>query len=197
MEQRLRRVTRPAVARVPDAATIARVGLGAMVLVAGVHKLLDPAAWALYVVPWLEPFILLSPVDFMLLNGWLELAFGLALLVDRYTAFASLVAAASLTATIGYLTVVWVTTGQFGDVLSPRRRPRDARVGGVRGGGAAVEGAVWSADRPGPSGARAAFFGSKVLRERSAKPTRAEQFGLRGSCRASCSAAVSPRPRRT
>ncbi|MFC7311548.1 DoxX family membrane protein [Salinirubellus salinus] len=118
MEQRLRRVTRPAVARVPDAATIARVGLGAMVLVAGVHKLLDPAAWALYVVPWLEPFILLSPVDFMLLNGWLELAFGLALLVDRYTAFASLVAAASLTATIGYLTVVWVTTGQFGDVLA-------------------------------------------------------------------------------
>jgi uncharacterized membrane protein YphA (DoxX/SURF4 family) len=118
MEQRLRRVARPAVARVPDAATIARVGLGAMVLVAGVHKLLDPAAWALYVVPWLEPFILLSPVDFMLLNGWLELAFGLALLVDRYTAFASLVAAASLTATIGYLTVVWVTTGQFGGVLA-------------------------------------------------------------------------------
>jgi uncharacterized membrane protein YphA (DoxX/SURF4 family) len=118
MEQRLRRAARPAVARVPDAATIARVGLGAMVLAAGLHKLFDPAAWAVYVVPWLEPFVLLSPVEFMLLNGWLELAFGLALLADRYTAFASLVAAVSLTATIGYLTVVWVKAGRFGDVLA-------------------------------------------------------------------------------
>jgi len=118
MEQRLRRVARPVVARVPDPATLARVGLGAMVLAAGVHKLLDPGAWAVYVVPWLEPVIVLSPVEFMLLNGWLELAFALALLVDRYTAFASLVGAASLTATVGYLTVVWVTTGQFGDLIA-------------------------------------------------------------------------------
>jgi uncharacterized membrane protein YphA (DoxX/SURF4 family) len=118
MERRLRSLARPAVARAPDAATLARVGLGAMVLAAGVHKLLDPGAWAVYVVPWLEPLIVLSPVDFMLLNGMLELAFGLALLVDRYTAFASLVAAVSLTATVGYLAVVWVTTGQFGDVLA-------------------------------------------------------------------------------
>ena len=89
-----------------------------MVLAAGVHKLLDPVAWAVYVVPWLEPIVVLSPVDFMLLNGWLELAFGLALVLDRYTAFASLVAAGSLTATVGYLAIVWVTTGQFGDVLA-------------------------------------------------------------------------------
>jgi uncharacterized membrane protein YphA (DoxX/SURF4 family) len=74
-----------------------------MVLAAGLHKLLDSAAWAVYVVPLLEPFVVLSPVEFMLLNGWLELAFGLVLLVDRYTAFASLVAAVSLTATIAYL----------------------------------------------------------------------------------------------
>jgi uncharacterized membrane protein YphA (DoxX/SURF4 family) len=118
MERRLRSLARPAVARVPDAATLARVGLGAMVLAAGIHKLLDPAAWALYVVPRLEPFIVLSPVDFMLLNGWLELAFGLALVVDRYTAVSSLVAAVSLMATVGYLTIVWVGTGQFGDVIA-------------------------------------------------------------------------------
>ena len=118
MERRLRSVARPAVERAPDAATLARVGLGAMVLAAGVHKLLDPAAWAVYVVPWLEPFIVLSPVEFMLLNGWLELAFGLALVVDRYTAVSSLVAAVSLTATVGYLAIVWVGTGAFGDVIA-------------------------------------------------------------------------------
>ncbi len=89
-----------------------------MVLLAGVHKLLAPGAWAFYVVDWLEPFIVLSPVDFMLLNGWLELAFGLAIIVDRYTAFAAAVAAVSLTATVGYLGIVWVTAGRFGDVLA-------------------------------------------------------------------------------
>jgi uncharacterized membrane protein YphA (DoxX/SURF4 family) len=118
MERTLRRLATPWVDRLPGPVTLARVGLGAMVLAAGVHKLLDPAAWAVYVVPWLEPFILLSPVEFMVLNGWLELAFGLALLLDRYTALASLVAAVSLTATVGYLLVVWVTSGAFGDVLA-------------------------------------------------------------------------------
>jgi uncharacterized membrane protein YphA (DoxX/SURF4 family) len=97
-----------------------------MVLLAGVHKLLDPAAWTVYVVDWLAPWLLLSPTDFMLLNGWLELAFGLALLVDRYTAVAAAVAAVSLTATCGYLALVWVLSGQFGDVLA-----RDVGLAGL------------------------------------------------------------------
>ncbi len=117
MERRLERLAEPALNRTPSTATIARLGLGAMVLLAGAHKLLEPGAWAIYVVPWLEPFVLLSPVEFMLLNGWLELAFGLALLRDRYTAVASLVAAVSLTVTVVYLLVVWLTAGLFGDVL--------------------------------------------------------------------------------
>jgi uncharacterized membrane protein YphA (DoxX/SURF4 family) len=107
-----------AAARGPSPATLARLGLGSMILLAGVHKLLAPGAWAFYVVDWLEPFIVLSPVDFMLLNGWLELAFGLAIIVDRYTAFAAAVAAVSLTATVGYLGIIWVTAGRFGDVLA-------------------------------------------------------------------------------
>ncbi|WP_254829993.1 DoxX family membrane protein [Haloglomus salinum] len=114
----VRRRGEDAAARAPSSATLARVGLGLMVLLAGVHKLLAPGAWAFYVVDWLEPFIVLSPVDFMLLNGWLELAFGLAIIVDRYTAFAAAVAAVSLTATVGYLGIVWVTAGRFGDVLA-------------------------------------------------------------------------------
>ncbi|PSQ00507.1 DoxX family protein [Halobacteriales archaeon QS_4_70_19] len=121
-----RALTAPVVARAPAPATIARLGLGLMILSAGVHKLLAPEAWALYVVDWLEPVIVLSPVHFMLLNGWLELAFGLALVVDRYTAFAAAVAAVSLTATVGYLAIVWATTGLFGDVLA-----RDVGLAGL------------------------------------------------------------------
>ncbi|WP_276260745.1 DoxX family membrane protein [Haloglomus litoreum] len=110
----------------PPTATIARVGLGLMILLAGVHKLLAPGAWAYYVVDWLAPFLVLTPVEFMLVNGWLELAFGLAIIVDRYTAFAAAVAALSLTATVGYLTVVWATAGRFGDVLA-----RDVGLAGL------------------------------------------------------------------
>lgn len=39
-----------AAARAPDPMTVARVGLGAMVFAAGVHKLLDPLSWSAYVV---------------------------------------------------------------------------------------------------------------------------------------------------
>ena len=105
-------------ARSPAPGTVARVGLGLMVLLAGVHKLLDPGAWTVYVVDWLEPFVVVSPTTFMLANGWLELLFGLMLVLDRYTAFAAFVAAASLTATVVYLAVVWVTAGLFGDIVA-------------------------------------------------------------------------------
>jgi uncharacterized membrane protein YphA (DoxX/SURF4 family) len=115
-----------AVGRAPPTATLARLSLGLMVLVAGAHKLFDPAAWTVYVVDWLVPWIVVSPTAFMLINGYLEVGFGLALLADRYTAFASLVAAVSLTATVGYLAVVFVTQGAFGDVLA-----RDVGLAGL------------------------------------------------------------------
>jgi uncharacterized membrane protein YphA (DoxX/SURF4 family) len=116
--ERLDGVVDSVVERTPPPGVLARVGLGAMVLLAGVHKLLDPAAWTVYVVGWLEPAIVVSPTTFVLANGWLELVFGLALILDRYTLFAAFVAAASLSATVVYLAVVWVTTGQFGDVVA-------------------------------------------------------------------------------
>jgi hypothetical protein len=49
-----------------------------MVLLAGVHKLAAPAAWAVYVTDWLAPWLVVSPVVFMLVNGVLEVGFGLA-----------------------------------------------------------------------------------------------------------------------
>jgi uncharacterized membrane protein YphA (DoxX/SURF4 family) len=102
----------------PDPATLARWGLGSMLLAAGAHKLLDPAAWSVYVTDWLAPWLVVSPRTFMLANGWLELVFAALLLADRWTAFAALVAALSLAATTGYLAIVWATTGAFGDVVA-------------------------------------------------------------------------------
>jgi len=102
----------------PDPVVFARVGLGAMVFLAGVHKLLAPGAWALYVTDWLVPWLVVSPVAFMLLNGVLEVGFGAAIVVDRFTAFAAGVAAVSLSVTVGYLGIVAVLEdGLFVDVL--------------------------------------------------------------------------------
>lgn len=115
---RARAVAETAAVRSPRPGVIARLGLGGMVLLAGIHKLLAPAAWTLYVVDWLEPWIVLSPVDFMLVNGWLEIGFGLALLLNRYAAFSALVAAVSLSATVVYLALITATQGGlFADVL--------------------------------------------------------------------------------
>lgn len=122
----LSRRAEAAASRAPSPPTIARLSLGLMILAAGVHKLLDPGAWAVYVVDWLAPWLLVSPILFMLINGYLEVGFGLALILDRYTAFASLVAAVSLTATVGYLAIVFATQGAFGDVLA-----RDVGLAGL------------------------------------------------------------------
>lgn len=104
--------------RLPAQATVARVGLGAMVLLAGVHKLLAPAAWTAYVTDWLAPWLVVSPVVFMLVNGVLEVGFGVAIVADRWTVLSAGVAAVSLTATVGYLAVVaLLENGLFVDVL--------------------------------------------------------------------------------
>lgn len=103
--------------RAPDPESLARVGLGATILLAGGHKLLAPAAWTVYVADWLVPWLVVSPTAFVLINGWLEVAFGLAILLDRHTAVAAGVVAVSLTATVAYLGLVWALSGRFGDVL--------------------------------------------------------------------------------
>jgi len=105
-------------ASAPAPAALARWGLGLMLVAAGAHKLLDPAAWTVYVTDWLAPLLVVSPTTFVLANGYLELGFAALLLADRYAAFAALVAAVSLAATTGYLAVVWLDTGAFGDVVA-------------------------------------------------------------------------------
>jgi len=104
--------------RSPPPATLARVGLGAMAFLAGVHKLAAPAAWTQYVTDWLAPVLVVSPTTFMLVNGVLEIGFGAAIVADRWTALAAGVAAVSLSATVVYLAVVAALEGgRFLDVL--------------------------------------------------------------------------------
>jgi hypothetical protein len=89
-----------------------------MVFLAGVHKLLAPEAWAAYVTGWLAPWLVVSPVVFMLINGVLEVGFGAAIVGDRFTVLTAGVAAVSLSATVGYLAIVAVfNDGLFLDVL--------------------------------------------------------------------------------
>jgi uncharacterized membrane protein YphA (DoxX/SURF4 family) len=105
------RAERTLTRRAPNPSTVARVGLGAVVFLAGVHKLVDPLAWTAYVVDWLVPWLVVTPREFMLANGVLEVGFGAAIAVDRYTVPAAAVAAVSLTATVAYLLVVAATEG--------------------------------------------------------------------------------------
>lgn len=104
-------------ARLPSGQVFARLGLGAMLVFAGVHKLLVPIAWAVYVTDWLAPLLVVSPRVFMLANGPPEILVGLLLLADRYTAASAAIAAVSLLATSLYLAVVSLTTGLFVDTL--------------------------------------------------------------------------------
>lgn len=96
--------------RGPSPATTARLGLGLLILLAGVHKLVAPGAWTLYVVPWFEALLPMSPTTWMLLNGWLEILFALPVLANRWVVpFAGFIAA-SLLATVGYLVVAIVVS---------------------------------------------------------------------------------------
>lgn len=114
---RLEKVLARLVAAAPEPATVARVGLALMLVFAGMHKLLAPEAWTRYVTDWLAPWLVVSPVAFMLANGVVEVAFGCCIAADRYTAPLAGVSALSLAATVGYLGLVAATTGgQFADV---------------------------------------------------------------------------------
>lgn len=106
-----------AVERAPEPATVARVGLGATILLAGVHKLLDPAAWNVYVLPWLAALLPTTTTTWTLANGVFEIPVGLGLLLDQFVAPLAAFVALSLAATVVYLAVGVVTVGRFGDVL--------------------------------------------------------------------------------
>lgn len=118
MTDRLTELGRMCLEVYPRPERVARVGLGLMLVLAGAHKLLAPAAWTRYLIDPIAPFIIVTPVTFMLVNGLLELGFGIALLIGRGTRVAAGVAAISLSATVMYLgAVALLRSGQFTDLM--------------------------------------------------------------------------------
>ncbi|MDY6769864.1 MAG: DoxX family membrane protein [Candidatus Nanohaloarchaea archaeon] len=80
---------------------VLRLGLGGMILLAGLHKLVRPTVWSAYMAPWAAGVVhaVGVPVNlFMQGNGVLEAVLGLAIAADRYTAIAAGLVSLSLLA---------------------------------------------------------------------------------------------------
>lgn len=94
-----------------------RIGLGLVILLAGLHKFVDPGAWSVYAAPWFAaiwPF----PMDLtMVLFGVTEVPVGLALLFDWYTTLAAAIVAVSMLGVIFDLATIAVVSGRFVDVI--------------------------------------------------------------------------------
>lgn len=99
---------------------VVRIGLGTVILLAGAHKLVAPEVWTKYAAPWvitLWPEGLLSFERLMVLNGVVEILFGLAILAGVYTAITAGIVALSIFAVVVDLLTGAITTGKHVDVL--------------------------------------------------------------------------------
>ncbi|MFB6130715.1 MAG: DoxX family membrane protein [Salinigranum sp.] len=100
-----------------DALPVLRLGFGSVMLLAGADKLVAPADWTAYLA---APFAALWPLPVapsMIANGVVEVAFGLAILADRYTALAAAVVAVSMIGVLVDLAVAAALSGRFVDIL--------------------------------------------------------------------------------
>ncbi|MDY6766208.1 MAG: DoxX family membrane protein [Candidatus Nanohaloarchaea archaeon] len=96
---------------------VLRVGLGMMVVLAGVHKLVNPTIWSSYIAPWALTVLQMAgiPADlFMRANGVVETVAGLAILGNRYTTVAAGLISLSL---LGIVINMVTAGGAFLDVL--------------------------------------------------------------------------------
>lgn len=99
---------------------VMRIGLGAVILLAGAHKLVAPEVWTKYAAPWvtaLWPDALFPFKIAMMLNGVFEVLFGLALIAGLYTTVTAGIVALSLLAVVGDLLTGAVMTGKSVDIL--------------------------------------------------------------------------------
>lgn len=103
--------------RGPPARAVYRVGLGAVILLAGLHKLVAPAEWAQYLAPVFASAWPFAVDASMVVAGLTELPFGLALVLDRYARLSAVVVTLSLLGTSVGLAVLVLETGRGGDVL--------------------------------------------------------------------------------
>lgn len=98
------------------APAVFRVGLGLVILLEGAHKLVAPELWAAYAAPWVLVIWPAPMVPTMVANGVIEVGFGLALVVDRYTTVAAVVVALSIAFVVVNLASIGVVSGEFVDV---------------------------------------------------------------------------------
>lgn len=99
---------------------IMRVGLGTVLLLAGIHKLVAPVVWTKYAAPWVIgvwPDWLLSFEFFMRLNGAIEVGFGIALVANVYPTVLAGITALSLLSVVINLGTGALMTGEYVDVL--------------------------------------------------------------------------------
>lgn len=95
---------------------VLRVGLGLVILLEGAHKFVAPEIWAAYAAPWVL-FLWPAPmVPTMVVNGVIEVGFGLALLANRYTTVAAAVVAISIAFVVVNLATIGIASGEFVDV---------------------------------------------------------------------------------
>jgi len=135
------------VARGPAADPVLRVGLGVVILLAGVHKMVVPEAWAPYLAPLFATRWPAGVAETMVFLGLTEPPFAAMLVLDRWTTVAGVVVAVSIAATMLNLGILWVQTGRGMDVLI-----RDLAVL-VLGAGVAIRSARRASDATGVEGA--------------------------------------------
>ncbi len=85
------------------AESVFRVGLGLVMLAAGLHQLYRPSVWASYVAPVFADIMSgvgVSPTLFMQVNGLAEFVLGVALLAGVYTTIAASLATLGLASII-------------------------------------------------------------------------------------------------
>lgn len=97
-----------------------RVGLGATILLAGAHKLLDPAAWHAYLAPalaalWPTGLVPLDPA--FVAFGVSEVLVGGLLVADRYSSLMATVVAVSMLGVVANLALAAVHGAAVVDVL--------------------------------------------------------------------------------
>lgn len=99
---------------------VLRIGLGLVLLLGGVHKVVAPEVWTVYAAPWVRalwPESLLTLSTAMRLNGLVEVGFGAVLIAGVYTPIAAGIVALSLVGVLVDLLSVALTSGRFVDVL--------------------------------------------------------------------------------
>jgi len=83
---------------------ILRIGIGAVIVWFGLQQINTPSSWIVYLPTWTK-ILPLSQINFVYLNGWFELIFGIILITGFFTrivAFFLSIHLLGIVLTVGY-----------------------------------------------------------------------------------------------